>query len=525
MRSYRHFALPIAHKTSNRLLPIGLMVSIVVAVLATTAAAQEAPQYRTDQIDAAASQGQSAARASVKDPARYSTDKIKVDDYFAKSYFPAMTKTGPKEFEALGKLRYELFNTFLRPATHEAIQKDVTQAAYAFMAKVVTAKDPPYHPAVRYNAVLVIGMLDQQYGVEAAGAPRPPQPLPEANTFLVRILGEASKNNPVVTPALVVGSLIGLQRHAQFRQSLPPEAVTAMTDAVLKIATRDEPIQEADRDTMAWIRVKAAEVLAHLGTVGPDNAIHDALLKLINTSRSLDDRCVVAAQLPKIKYEGAKVDGKATADAIFKLARDVGDAEKTRATDFEGLRIGGVVGTAPTTRNPQAGLDPYGMPEPFARGPLLARVIQLRAGLGAVKPVLPTELQTKADTILKAIGAVIEAASNKDTGDLVVTERVKAMAKAMELAVPKEADAKEDLATVLDPGAAATEAAPPATDAPAAVPENPPAPAEGTAAPPDTPTEEPPAASEPAPAATPEPPPAAAPETPPAAASEAAPAN
>lgn len=525
MRSYRHFALPIAQRTGCRL----LLVSIVLTLLATAASAQEAPQYRTDQIDADASRGQSAARASIKDPARFSTDKAKVDDYFAKSYFPAMTQAGPKEFESLGKLRYELFNTFLRPATHEAFQQDVTQLAYAFMTRVVTAKDPPYHPAVRYNAVLVIGMLDQRYGVEAAGANKPPQPLPDANTFLVRILGEANKNNPIVTPALVVGSLIGLQRHAQFRQSLTPEAVTAMTDAVLKIATRDEPILEADRETMAWIRVKAAEVLAQLGTVGPDNAIHDALLKLINTSRSLDDRCLVAAQLPKINYEGAKVDGKATADIIFKLARDVGDAEKTRATDFEGLRIGGVVGAPPTTRNPRSGLDPYGMPEPFARGPLLARAIQLRAGIGAVKPVLPTELQAKADEIIKAIGAVIEAASNKDTGDLVVTERVKAMAKAMELAVPKESDAKEDLAGVLDPGATATEAPPATTDAPAAAPENSPAPpsAEGAAAAPAaTDQASPPPTTEPAPAVppatTPETP---TPETPPAASPEAAPAN
>ncbi len=483
MRSYRRFALPTSHGI-GRLFPLSaLLAGGFVGWLSIPAAAQPAAQYRIDEVEGTAGSGQSAARRSVKDAAAYAADKAKVDDFFVKYYFPTMTRNGPQDFEALGKLRYGLFNDFLRPATHEAIQKDVTQAAYAYMAKVVTAKDPPYHPAVRYNAVLVLGMLDQQYGVETAGAQRPPQPLPAANTFLVRILDEAIKNNPVVTPALVVGSLVGLQRHAQFRQSLPPEAVAAMNATVLKLATRDEPLLETDRETMAWIRLRAAEVLAQLGMVGQDGEVHNALLKLISTSRSLEDRCAIAEQLAKIKYEGAKVDGKATADAILKLARDVAEAEKTRATEFEENRIGGGIGTSPAGGAIRTGFDPYGMPEPFARRPLLARVTHLRTGLLAVKPALPTDVQTRVDTIVKALAPVIESASNKDTTELDLTGRVKTMADAIERAVPQESDAKEEMEAVLDVGAGATEAAPDAADKPPA-PAATPTPPAATAAPP-----------------------------------------
>ncbi len=497
MRSFRRFALPTCFGPGNFLSFAALLAGVSIALFVTRAGAQPAAQYRSDEIDGNARNGQGTARGSVKDPARYAAEKAKVDEYFTKYYFPAMTRTGPQDFEELGKLRYELFNTFLRPATHEAIQKDITQAAFTYMARVVTAKDPPYHPAVRYNAVLILGMLDQQYAIEGGGSPRPPQPLPAANTFLVRILDEANKNNPIVTPALVVGSLVGLQRHAQFRQSLSPEAVAAMSATVLKLATREEPIQEADRDTMAWIRLRAAEVLAQLGSVGQDGEIHNAILKLVDTSRSLDDRCAVAAQLAKIKYEGVKVDPKATADAVFKLARDVAEAERTRATDFEEHRIGNVAGGL-SAGGPRTGFDVYGAPEPYARRPMLARVMQLRAALLAVAPVLPADIQPKVEAIVKATAPVIEGAGDKDTGDLNLTGRVKGMADAIDRATPKASDSKEEMEAVLDVGTETPEAAPSTTEAPAAATDKP---TETTPAPPAA-AEAPPATVEPPPTPT-----------------------
>ena len=69
-----------------------------------------------------------------------------------------------------------------------------------------------YHPAVRYNAVLIIGMLDKTY----AAPGRPPVPLPEGFVKLHTILDAAVKGKQVA-PFLVVGALVGLQRHAASR--------------------------------------------------------------------------------------------------------------------------------------------------------------------------------------------------------------------------------------------------------------------------------------------------------------------
>ena len=68
-----------------------------------------------------------------------------------------------------------------------------------------------------------------------------------------------------------------------------------MQAALLKLVTQDKPIQEMDRDTYAWMRYRAASAARKLGTVGDKNAIHNAIIQLAVTNKSLDDRCEAAA--------------------------------------------------------------------------------------------------------------------------------------------------------------------------------------------------------------------------------------
>ena len=106
---------------------------------------------------------------------------------------------------------------------------------------------------------------------------------------------------------MILGALIGLERHAQFRESLPPEAVTAMSAALLKLVTNDTPIQEMDRDAYSWMRLRAASALARLGSVGDKNAINNAIVKLAASGKSLDDRCAAAALLGKAQLQRRQI--------------------------------------------------------------------------------------------------------------------------------------------------------------------------------------------------------------------------
>jgi hypothetical protein len=174
--------------------------------------------------------------------------------------------------------------------------------------------------------------------------------------------------------------------------------------------------------------------LATLGTPGQNNEVHDALVKLIGELKSTDDRCAAAALLGKIKYDGAKVDGAATANGMFALARDLATEEAKRAKDFNEKQITGG-GYSPGSFD--GGYLPEGVtpPERFPRRQVLARLTDLRAGLQAAKPLVPAEMQPKIDALVAAVDPVRQAAIDKAV-ELKLTEAIITMATAINLAVP-----------------------------------------------------------------------------------------
>ena len=251
-------------------------------------------QYRTDPADGNFRRygAGSSAKQWLTNPAAYAADKVHFDEYFDKYYFPEMTKSEDVNLGHLGDGRFNLFKRYLWVASNPAFQHDLSDKAFNKMQEIVLAKNPPYHPAVRYNAILIIGMLDEQY----SDGKRPPKPWPAANEFLVKVVNFAANDAPV-PPPLVLGALIGLERHAQFHDQLDPKLLPPMSAALLKLVGREKPIQEMDREAYAWIRMRAASALARLGSVGEQNGAHNALIKLIASSKALDDRCEAAALL------------------------------------------------------------------------------------------------------------------------------------------------------------------------------------------------------------------------------------
>ena len=177
------------------------------------------------------------------------------------------------------------------------------------MKSIVTSKDPRQsdpQPAVPSGRSLQrSARAGHARPAICPAAASKAETLPEANAFLTQIVDYAADDKPV-PPPLVLGALIGLERHAQLREGLPPEAVAAMTAAMVKLVSHEKPIQEMDPDAYAWIRFRAAEALAKMGGVGDKNSVHNAIVKLVASSKSLDDRCKAAGILDKITYKDVK---------------------------------------------------------------------------------------------------------------------------------------------------------------------------------------------------------------------------
>jgi hypothetical protein len=440
---------------------VRLALVLFVAGLASVVYAQQlAVQYRSDPPDAKLKTYGGVARALVKQGS-YASEKAKIDEYFDKFYFPDMTGTSPEELGRLGDSRYKLFKDYLWESTDAAFQQTLTNKAFTAMINVLKPQNPPYHPAVRFNAVLVIGMLDRQYGVEGS---RPSEPLPQATKALVAIIDSATVKE-IFSPAVILGAVIGLERHAQLRQSLAADDVAKMTAALLKLINHEKPIQDMDPAAYAWLRLRAASALSHLRTVGPDNNFHNAIVKLAGELKSMDDRCEAAALLARTDYKQVKLEDPAASEPLLKLARDLAAEEAKRAKDFqqEEVGLGGVGGGAGIgrgaygpSRNPYgpgggARMEAYGgayggtgdvleEQERFPRRHVLARLTDLKAGLEAVKPAVPAETQAKIDAILTAMAPVRTQAVDKEIGELAFASSIVAMAAAIERAA-KPADA------------------------------------------------------------------------------------
>jgi hypothetical protein len=474
-------------------------------ILARVASAQ---QFRTDPVDDKARALGRNGQIWVRDRAAYTAGEAQFNEYFTKFYFPAMTRNTPSGLADVGKMRVDLFKKYLWATTNEQLQTNLTNMAFKAMAKIVGSKDaPPYHPAVRYNAILVLGLLDDQYAIDAGAGARPPKPHANANRALVQIVNSA--DTPRFPPPVVLGAVIGLERHAKYHAALPPEQVSAMSAALLKLANNDKPIQNMNPEAYSWLRLRAASALANLRKPGDKNAIHDSIIKLVGSLKSIDDRCAAAALLGKLDYKDAQIDGPAATKALFKLGGELSADEVKRADDFE--RGVGLTGG----RGQMLSSDPNALQDDgFPRQQVHARLFNLRRGLRAIKQAVPADAQKEIDTVLAAIQPVIVATADKGITSVEISVAVRTMnGELADLVGTPEGGDDEEFSIGGDTAAADA----PAEGAPAADAGE--AEAQPAAAPPA-------AASPPAPQTPPVEPPAAAPaEAPPAEAQPAAPTN
>jgi hypothetical protein len=434
------------------------LCSIAIAVMTLSGARLvSAQQYKSLPVDDRARLLGPLAQNCAKNPARYASDKDRFTEYFQNYYFPAMTRSDPEALAELGRMREDLLSRFLWASSDEKLQSDLTNIALKSMWPIATSKD--YHPAVSYNAVLILGRLDKQYAIDNAANRRPPIPLEQASKNLIFIVNSAA-DGKAVPPYLLVGALIGLERHSQYTDGLGRDTIADMNSAVLKLATKDLPLPEADRDVVDWVRVRAATILAHLGKNQPTQEQLAAIDKMIAGSTvpkmSLDARCRVAALLSSMKLSGSNLDGKATTDGLLDLTVRVADSESKAAKAFLEANLqgggysSGMGGVGSSRYAGRIKFNPDTQQMELDNRLTLARLGDLKLGLSAAKSIAPADKQPLVDAVLAALRPAIESAESPDTVDLEVASAMVKMADQVRTAVkpdsaPPAAGATDDL--------------------------------------------------------------------------------
>ena len=349
-----------------------------------------------------------------------SADQKAINEYFGKYYFPAMTDLTPEGLGQLAEMREDLFRRFIHAASVKAAQDYLT--ALTLKAMTVIASDN-YHPAVRYNAVLILGQLDKEYSTRGTK----PVPLPEATAELLKLMESDELNGVKVPLMLKVGALVGLERHCRF--GLDPQYAERTTKAALAVIGQKELPPDTTADVYHWVQCQAARVLARQYEAGPTGEAHNAITGLVaDTKLSLADRCSMAAILKEMDYSAANgVDTAAAVAALGDLAKDVMKDESAHAREYREEILGdgaGAIGRVGRGGSPRMGLGRGGPEGPeYKRNRLLARLQSLADGVGAIQPAAPPEQQEKLKQLAGLLEPVISTAGEKDALDEeVVTE-------------------------------------------------------------------------------------------------------
>jgi hypothetical protein len=206
----------------------------------------------------------------------------------------------------------------LQTASSGPVHDHLNTLTLEYMNKLIA---DGYHPAVKANAMLMIGELN---AVEQ-GPTTPPSPLPAALEALVAAVGNAK-----LSEDLRAAAMVGIRRYAALRIE-DEEARRSVTSAMLKlVAAVDPPGESAAGPVTAgreWICRQAIDTLADLGSVGQNNAVYGALLTTVADPKlSIFTRSTAAGSLGRLNYTGAT--GINAVDAAAALGQFVIDACK-----------------------------------------------------------------------------------------------------------------------------------------------------------------------------------------------------
>ena len=257
--------------------------------------------------------------------------------------FPKMTSTVPEDLGELGKMREDLFKRYIRQATVQPALEQLTGLTIKAMAAIARGN---FHPAARYNAVLILGMLDQKLATVGAN-PTPPVPLPDGTKELLDLLELEEFKDIPIHPAVKTGALEGLERHARF--GIDEQHANRVKKVALDIIAQENPVPGVRKSVRHWIKCQAAGVLAYQFKAGPDAEVQGALsAMLVDDTMGLEDRCSVANYFGRIDYAKASgIDGPAVLAGLGGLTKDLFADEAEEARDYEEQALEGNAGIRP----------------------------------------------------------------------------------------------------------------------------------------------------------------------------------
>jgi hypothetical protein len=435
------------------------------------AAAQKALKPQIEKAQAAALTGRVATiLRDTNDPG--DAEKKVLDDFFMKYLFPSMTAYDPPEL--LGQLstsREQLFTRYINTSKSQGARDYLNSNALKAMSAIAKGA---YHPAVRYNAALIVGQLDQAPGT----------PLPASTETLVSLLENDEFAKIPVPTALKVAAIVGLQRRID---GLEPAMAERVAKASTAIALRKELPEDASPEAYGWVRKNAAKLLTAQVAKGMTPEVHQTMVTLISDKTiDLDDRCQIAQLLKPDMYKTAEgLDYDAMTVALGDLAKQVLTLEAKDAKKYQDELLQGGAFAAPGGGGGFGGrgggmamgrgfggpgmMTPEEMGPTYERRRMIDRLLAIADGAAAVGSGGTNESKAKLGELVVALRSVAEPAAEEKALLAEIAPAVEDLSvdvnKLVATWIP--AAAAEDEPAAGDFGEEAPAAEEPAADAPA----------------------------------------------------------
>ena len=260
------------------------------------------------------------------------------DYFYNKILFPTLTQTSDEALAALPEERQKLFRDHLERCSEPTVHVYLVNKVFDQMKAVVLEN---YHPAARYNAMLVISSLNDTDVVRVGGEKKVPEPMLAALPFIYEQFTKAEN-----TDAIRVAALLGLVRHLEwdnFRGNANPPVPTInaalraqIVKSLLDLAQQKEPPAGRNAAGHEWFRRRAIEGLTHAGYHKADAEIAATMETLLKDEKeSLAIRCAAATAVGKLGFQApVKLEPTPTAKELGYLALLACHSELTRVADL-----------------------------------------------------------------------------------------------------------------------------------------------------------------------------------------------
>ncbi|MCA9258549.1 MAG: hypothetical protein KDA61_05090 [Planctomycetales bacterium] len=365
-------------------------------------------------------------------------EKSVIDQYFTGFYFPAMSRNTDAALGSLARLREDLFRLYINRAVSPDVRNYLIGETIKDMGRKALGN---YHPAVRYNAILVVANLDAEPA--GRGSDSKPVPLEKATEILLRLVELDSANNVPIPSSLKIGALVGLERHTRY--GIDPKFNDKLVEVANKVLGQTETPPDISRKVHAWMKCQAAALLVNRASAAADAAAHNAVMKLIaDEDLKLDDRCQAARLLAKMHYAADPGGLSAGLDKLGLLALQVATAEHDEAAEvdrelLEGAEdFGGGRGGMGFSMG-RGGFGELGAEEEtgprYEKRRFLRYVNSVVDAVNAVNPALSPEDQQRAQTLLEAMKPAVNVVSDRKALDVDVLAAVMQMRDAVKNAV------------------------------------------------------------------------------------------